>query len=632
MKKLLTFVLLCAWRIAAQVPTVPNSDHATFRTNLNTSLGRAADIQGNYANPSWITSLAYTKITGVPSFEPAITAGTSAQYWRGDKTWQTLNAAAVTNAADTTGSYSNPSWITALAWAKLTGVPSFYGTVQANGTPATQRATLNLKQGTNVTISCADNITITDCTISATAGAGGYATVQANGSSLTQRSILNFGSEFTAVDNSGSSRTDVSINSVAWAKLTGVPSTFAPSAHAASHKNGGSDEVATATPAANAIPKAGAGGTLASGWIPTLNQNTTGTAAALAANGANCSAGSVAAGVDASGAAEGCVALTSTNLSDTANLARVNSANTFTSGSKQFFQASTSTAGARIGAAALPSSPTTGDLAVDSGDSNKLKFYDGSAWVATSGGGGGGISSVSGGTGLSCNTVGGAVTCTVDSADVPLYIQDVAANRPGTCAVGLLFFATDTHVLSACDATDTWHDYGGGGGGTSAKTLYYSPAAKNMGGVGAAAFQCNANCPTPSVSGLTSGSAVMASLNVTAGTTNQTSQDQFIVPAGYSNQQVTMEIAYFSSDSTHSTTVTPTIANINTSGLANPTFAASCSPITATASSSSNRTVSTCTFTPSWAPGDLVFWKLAYSTSSMTQDFRLLSVRFYATF
>ena len=42
-----------------------------------------------------------------------------------------------------------------------------------------------------------------------------------------------------------------------------------PTAHASTHQNGGSDEVATATPGANAIPKAGSGGTLASGWIPT---------------------------------------------------------------------------------------------------------------------------------------------------------------------------------------------------------------------------------------------------------------------------------------------------------------------------------------------------------------------------
>jgi hypothetical protein len=52
-----------------------------------------------------------------------------------------------------------------------------------------------------------------------------------------------------------------------------------PTAHAATHQNGGSDEIATATPGANAIPKAGGGGTLATGWIPTLNQSTTGNAA-----------------------------------------------------------------------------------------------------------------------------------------------------------------------------------------------------------------------------------------------------------------------------------------------------------------------------------------------------------------
>jgi len=41
-----------------------------------------------------------------------------------------------------------------------------------------------------------------------------------------------------------------------------------PTAHTSSHKHGGSDEVATATPAANVIPKAGADGKLAPGFIP----------------------------------------------------------------------------------------------------------------------------------------------------------------------------------------------------------------------------------------------------------------------------------------------------------------------------------------------------------------------------
>jgi hypothetical protein len=38
--------------------------------------------------------------------------------------------------------------------------------------------------------------------------------------------------------------------------------------HHASHQSGGADEVATVTPAVNAIPKAGADAKLATGWIP----------------------------------------------------------------------------------------------------------------------------------------------------------------------------------------------------------------------------------------------------------------------------------------------------------------------------------------------------------------------------
>jgi hypothetical protein len=40
-----------------------------------------------------------------------------------------------------------------------------------------------------------------------------------------------------------------------------------PAAHAASHQDGGSDEVATATPTANSIPKAGASSRLDTGWL-----------------------------------------------------------------------------------------------------------------------------------------------------------------------------------------------------------------------------------------------------------------------------------------------------------------------------------------------------------------------------
>jgi len=52
-----------------------------------------------------------------------------------------------------------------------------------------------------------------------------------------------------------------------------------PTAHAASHQHGGADEVGTVTPGANGIPKADGTGKLAAGWVPTLNQDTTGNAA-----------------------------------------------------------------------------------------------------------------------------------------------------------------------------------------------------------------------------------------------------------------------------------------------------------------------------------------------------------------
>ena len=48
-----------------------------------------------------------------------------------------------------------------------------------------------------------------------------------------------------------------------------------PTVHATSHQNGGSDEIATATAAANSIPKAGAGAKLDIGWIPTGSTSTT---------------------------------------------------------------------------------------------------------------------------------------------------------------------------------------------------------------------------------------------------------------------------------------------------------------------------------------------------------------------
>ena len=75
-------------------------------------------------------------------------------------------------------------------------------------------------------------------------------------------------------------------------------------------------------------------------------------------------------------------------------------------------------------AQSLPSSPSTGTLAIDSGASNTLKFYNGSAWVDTAGGAGTSWQTTAktadftavAGEGYFVNTNGGAVTMTLPSS------------------------------------------------------------------------------------------------------------------------------------------------------------------------------------------------------------------------
>jgi hypothetical protein len=95
--------------------------------------------------------------------------------------------------------------------------------------------------------------------------------------------------------------------------------------------------------------------------IPTLNQSTTGnaaTATALAANGTNCSSGQPALGVDASGNAEGCAALTAAQVT---NAASTNATNTFTG--RQNANGAASTAPLKSGlTASIPATCIVGDL------------------------------------------------------------------------------------------------------------------------------------------------------------------------------------------------------------------------------------------------------------------------------
>jgi hypothetical protein len=100
---------------------------------------------GTYSNPTWISSLAYSKLTGTPSlfsgayadltgkptlYSSAYIGTTNLDFTRVSAS-QTLtgvsidgNSATVTNGLYSTGSYANPAWITSLAYSKLTGAPT----------------------------------------------------------------------------------------------------------------------------------------------------------------------------------------------------------------------------------------------------------------------------------------------------------------------------------------------------------------------------------------------------------------------------------------------------------------------------------------------------------------------------
>lgn len=91
------------------------------------------------------------------------------------------NASQITNAVSTAGSYANPSWITSLAYSKLTGAPALqYQNVRINGgSDLPQRSRVNFVAGSNVTLSAADDSggNQTTITVSATGGGGGGGSV-----------------------------------------------------------------------------------------------------------------------------------------------------------------------------------------------------------------------------------------------------------------------------------------------------------------------------------------------------------------------------------------------------------------------------------------------------------------------
>lgn len=134
--------------------------------------------------------------------------------------------------------------------------------------------------------------------VAAITGTGSaIATVQDEGTPLTQRATINFtGAGIACTDNSGSSRTDCDVSGGGGGGTPGGSDTQVQFNDGGSTFGG--DAGLTFNKTSNVLTATG-------GFVGAVTGNAS-TSTALAANGANCSAGNAPLGVDASGAVEGC--------------------------------------------------------------------------------------------------------------------------------------------------------------------------------------------------------------------------------------------------------------------------------------------------------------------------------------
>jgi len=95
------------------VPIVQTTNKKATASLFFDELGNARYplLLGSYSNPSWITSLAWSKISGTPTTIAGY--GITDFNSLGDARWPLLS-----------GSYTNPSWIVSLPWSKVTATPT----------------------------------------------------------------------------------------------------------------------------------------------------------------------------------------------------------------------------------------------------------------------------------------------------------------------------------------------------------------------------------------------------------------------------------------------------------------------------------------------------------------------------
>lgn len=183
----------------------------------------AVDQTATYANPAWITSLAWSKITGAPATGVSSVFGRSGAVVAvsGD-----YSAAQVTNAVDQTATYANPAWITSLAWGKITGAPTVYtdplttkGDLLARGASTTR-----LPVGSDGQVLTADSAQTLGVKWAAPGSAPVSSVFTRTGAVVAASGDYSASQVTNAVDQTATYSNPAWITSLAWSKITGAPS------------------------------------------------------------------------------------------------------------------------------------------------------------------------------------------------------------------------------------------------------------------------------------------------------------------------------------------------------------------------------------------------------------------------
>lgn len=127
----------------------------TFLTSYTETDPLAVKLAGSYTNPSWLVSIPYSKVTGAPAGIDSYTKTEIQQFLSGVIPISGYNKTNWDNAVLNTGSYANPTWISSLPYSKITGTPNLGLYELLSNKSTTLSSPDNTKYPTTLTVSTA---------------------------------------------------------------------------------------------------------------------------------------------------------------------------------------------------------------------------------------------------------------------------------------------------------------------------------------------------------------------------------------------------------------------------------------------------------------------------------------------